>query len=937
MDVLSCEQELIHVPGAIQPHGAMLAAFADSLIVTHASANLAAFLGRAPEAVLGGPLAGAIGEAASRAMEALGSGDGSETDQVAAIPALRGCPLTLRGYRSGRHVCIDIEPLSSGIVPVSVTSVVRSVLASFRHAGTRQELCEFAVRGLKELTGYDRVLAYRFHDDLHGEVIAEAREDRLEPYLGLHYPADDIPSQARALYLRQRVGAIADSNYVPVPLLVAPSLDDGTPLDLTHSALRSVSPMHLQYMRNMHTAASLTIALSHGAHLWGMLVCHHTMPRVAGPEQRAIAEMIGQVTSLLLSSMGNAEFAADRLARSVTLSALTRQIAAPGPLPEALAAGATSLLALVDAAGALVRISGRLFPLGILPPLRAAERALAVLRPRAAGDVLAVDDLGTRYPELASCVDDGSGALLLPLASGPDDAILWFRPELSRSLSWGGDPDHKAKSQPDSGRLSPRTSFAAWVATVSGHSAQWTEADLALAREARRVIEAELAYRTRIELARLRDYDALTGLPNRHLLEEWLVHQRREAAGAAETDHALLFLDLDRFKVVNDTMGHPAGDELLVEVARRLVAAAEPDSRVARFGGDEFVLLCRNADREAPAALAERIRQAIEAPFEIEGRTCHVSVSVGIVYADETEGLDLVRAADMAMYVAKRGGGNRAMVFEPDLHERAVRQFELDRDMRQALAAGDEFVLVYQPIFTSVASGRELAGFEALLRWRHPRQGWLSPDLFIPLAEKTGLIQPLGDWVLAEALLQGLAFQKARPDLKLQMAVNVSAAQLGRPGFAAHVAAALRTRDFPAELLCLEVTESMLTDVAVSTVLIELRKLGVKVAIDDFGTGYSSLSYLVQLAADVVKLDRSFLEMVGGNPRGPEFVGAVVRLAHVAGKAVIVEGIETHAHLEIAIGAGADMLQGFLLARPLSPEAAQETLLGLEHGKSAAG
>jgi EAL domain-containing protein (putative c-di-GMP-specific phosphodiesterase class I) len=279
------------------------------------------------------------------------------------------------------------------------------------------------------------------------------------------------------------------------------------------------------------------------------------------------------------------------------------------------------------------------------------------------------------------------------------------------------------------------------------------------------------------------------------------------------------------------------------------------------------------------------------------------------------------------MYVAKQCGGNRAVVFEASLYERAVRQFELDRDMRQALTVGDEFVLVYQPIFAVSPVGRQLAGFEALLRWRHPRQGWLAPDLFIPLAEKSGLIQPLGDWVLTEACRQGRIFQAARPDLALQIAVNVSAAQLARPGFAADVAGVLQREGFPPEAMCLEVTESMLTDVAMSSVLVEVRALGVKVAIDDFGIGYSSLSYLLRLPADVVKLDRSFLEMAGGSTRGPDFVGAVVALAHVAGKVVIVEGIETASQLEMAIAMGADMLQGFLLARPLSVQAAEEAFL----------
>ncbi len=480
------------------------------------------------------------------------------------------------------------------------------------------------------------------------------------------------------------------------------------------------------------------------------------------------------------------EYASQRLARAITLKHLTQKIAAPKPLPQAMEAAASDLLALVDATGALVRIGGSVFALGVTPPLAAAEHALAVLRTAETEDV-AIDDLGLRHPELAACTRAGSGALLLPLGSGSDDAILWFRPELSQTLVWGGDPNHPAMVEPETGRISPRTSFAAWIATINGRSAPWTEADISLAREAGRAIEAEQVYRIKAELARLRDYDVLTGLPNRNLLEDWLVQASREARGAERVDDALLFLDLDRFKVVNDTMGHAAGDALLIEAARRMQAVAEPGNRVARLGGDEFVVFCRAADRTGTSLLAERLREAIEAPFEIAGRSCFVSISIGIAYSSDMAGLDLVRAADMAMYVAKQCGGNRAVVFEASLYERAVRQFELDRDMRQALSVGDEFVLVYQPVFAAVPDGRRLAGFEALLRWRHPRQGWLAPDLFIPLAEKSGLIQPLGDWVLTEACRQGKIFQAARPDLTLQMAVNVSAAQLARPGFAADV------------------------------------------------------------------------------------------------------------------------------------------------------
>jgi light-regulated signal transduction histidine kinase (bacteriophytochrome) len=292
------------------------------LRVTHASANLATILGRPAEAVLGRPLEEAIGAAALRAVLNAMSSDDAEPGRVHPLPVTDDGMFVLCANRSGHHICIDIEPVSPDTGQGPPIILAQSVLQTFRHATTRGELCALAVRGLKAITRYDRVMAYRFHEDGHGEVIAEAREESLEPFLGLHYPASDVPPQARRLYLRQSVGSIADASYQAVPLLIDSASDDGTPLDLTHSALRSASPIHREYMRNMNTAASLTIGLPRrqrpegketGPHdrdasdLWGMLVCHHATPRISGPAVRAVAGMIGQVVSLLLSSLGEAE------------------------------------------------------------------------------------------------------------------------------------------------------------------------------------------------------------------------------------------------------------------------------------------------------------------------------------------------------------------------------------------------------------------------------------------------------------------------------------------------------------------------------------------------------------------------------------------------------------------------------------------------------
>jgi diguanylate cyclase (GGDEF)-like protein/PAS domain S-box-containing protein len=499
-DTQPCESEPIQTPGAIQPQGALLAARADSLLVSHASANLAEILGVAAHAVLGRPLAQAIGEQACRALGDIGTGAGLAASRVHVRSGPGGALLHLQAFRCDGHVCVDIEPIPHEPPDNLPIVMVQSVLNTFQFAATGVELCELAVHGLKAVAGYGRVMAYRFGEDGHGEVIAEAREAHLEPFLGLRYPASDVPAQARQLFLRRPVGTIADARYTPVPLLVDPVLADGRPLDLTHSALRSVSPVHCEYMRNMGTAASLTVGVARGQHLWGMLVCHHEAPRRAGPALRAAAGTIGQVVSLMLSSLDESEALGRRLAQNETLRGVVEHLSGQMPLLDAFVAAQGGLLSLVGAAGAIVRLSGARVVLGRTPPAAAAEMALSRLQDLAQGEVLATDELGRRLPELAGFTQDGSGALWLPLAPGSDDAILWFRPELARTVAWGGDPAAHGRVDPVTARISPRASFAAWQETERGRSAPWTETDLSLALELRAAVQAEVAQRTKTAL-----------------------------------------------------------------------------------------------------------------------------------------------------------------------------------------------------------------------------------------------------------------------------------------------------------------------------------------------------------------------------------------------------------------------------------------------------
>ncbi len=410
-------------------------------------------------------------------------------------------------------------------------------------------------------------------------------------------------------------------------------------------------------------------------------------------------------------------------------------------------------------------------------------------------------------------------------------------------------------------------------------------------------------------------HDQLTGLPNRALLADRL----RQAAGSIErrgTGAVLLYLDLDNFKAINDRFGHPAGDALLTTVATRLQALARSGDTVARLGGDEFVVLAADlSDPDAAArSLAERIHLAMREAIPVGERQLHTSVSIGIapVLPDADPEVCLAQA-DAAMYQAKRGGPARYEAYNPVIGEDKRRSSQLTHELRVAHEQG-QLSVHYQPVFTFA---REVVGMEALLRWRHPELGSVTPDEFIPLLERSREIVPIGRWVLHEATRQCRSWQDDGLS-GLTVSVNVSARQLQDPDFPEDVQHALTLAGLDPECLVLEVTESALVmDMArIRTVMQRVRDVGVHIALDDFGTGYSSLLYLKGLPIDRLKVDRSFVSGLGSAGQDPTIVSTVVDLAHKLGLQVVAEGVETEAELQAVSEMGCDEVQGFLLGRP---------------------
>jgi diguanylate cyclase (GGDEF)-like protein len=384
---------------------------------------------------------------------------------------------------------------------------------------------------------------------------------------------------------------------------------------------------------------------------------------------------------------------------------------------------------------------------------------------------------------------------------------------------------------------------------------------------------------------------------------------------------AVLFLDLDRFKVINDSLGHGAGDELLTAVADRIGHNLRRHETLARFGGDEFVILCEDIfDDQDAVAVAERVLKSFTTPFHLDHGETTAAASIGIAVGldPEQEPEDLIRDADAAMYRAKAAGGGRLLLFDELTRERALARLHTEQAIRKALER-EEFRVFFQPEVS--ISGDRIIGLEALVRWEHPERGLVGPGEFIGIAEETGMIVPIGEWVLRDACRRAVEWQRRSPE-PLTLRVNVSARQLAGEGLPQTVADVIAESGIDPGRLCLEVTESVLIEDPELTIrkLSELKDLGVQIAVDDFGTGYSSLEYLRRLPVDCVKIDRSFVRGLPDSSEDSAIVSAVIELGHTLKLSVTAEGVETKEQLSNLQAAGCDTAQGFLFYRPEPPE-----------------
>jgi diguanylate cyclase (GGDEF)-like protein len=918
--------EAIRTPSAIQSHGILLAVRESDLRVVHISANAKEFLGISPVAALGRSLPDILGSPfVALIVEAVSEGRTSFSRRITvSLPAAGNVGVHMFAHRSDDLICVELEPTSEKQCWEVHAQRMEGVIEGLRRPETVSDLCVAAARELRNLTGYDHVMIYRIQSDHHGQVIAEDKVEQMPAQLHWHFPESEFPAQTRALYLRQRTLMVADVGAGPIPLLTHSELSQGAALDMTHCGLQSAPLARIECLKAMGVASSFTIALVHQEKLWGLVICNHRSSRLMAPEVRALCEVLGGIISMLIGVTESKESYAEHLSHRGTVDQLASLMPPGTLLAEVLSEHPSQFLGLLEAGGALAQFQGHSRLAGITPSL---EESLAMMKAMrgclSADGIVALDAVRETLPQFAHLANVASGALMISIGASQTDGILWFRPERVEAIRWGGSLAGGKSCNEEPRHLRANESLSGWRETQRGRARPWADVDTSTARDLQRILIATMLRHADVH-AQLSYVDALTSLPNRRVLLDRLAARRKAQPGNPDS---LIFIDIDRFKMVNDTLGHAAGDDLLIQVSRRLTECVGAQHLVARLGGDEFVVLCEDVALEAATLVAHRLISSFQHPFCLNGSPFHCMASVGLAPAGGagmSSVADVLHAADSAMYAAKQRGGNQFVIFESPLHEKLMRQMKLEQDIFLAMDR-QELKVHFQPQI-SVGNCR-LIGFEALSRWEHPLYGNIPPSEFIPMAERTGYISNIGSRVLFESLRQ-LSEWRKRHSPDLFMSVNISIKQLLSGDLVDVVKAALDVTRVPGEALHIEVTESLLMEKFNEMQLHELQSLGVQISIDDFGTGYSSLSYLHSLAIRELKLDRTFIEDVGTDERKTVLFGGIVNIAHLLGLTVVAEGIEMAAQFTQLQACACDVAQGYLFCKPISAETAERLFLG---------
>lgn len=1062
----NCQSEPIHQMGLIQPHGVLLVLSNESpRIVLQASDNLSVIFDLSDKNICGQPLSSFFDDVSitkiERLIETIGH-DNVITDQIRLIHQGRSEHIQVRLFRSGSLFGLELVNENNLISSERIKELLPLIENGLFVSELDLEISHYFVK-ISELvqsfSGFDRVMVYRFDENWDGIVIAESCLQQTDSFLGLHFPASDIPPQARRLYTINHIRHVADIDAQSVTL--SPGINPQTyePFDMTYSSLRSFSPVHIEYLRNMGVQASMSISILQNNQLWGLIACHHMSAKHLSNAAQEAAALIGRMASVKLSSFeANEQRKLINNAISV-IGEFVKHIATDSvnSLMEQLL---PNLMGVVYATGIATIVEGNLYNFVMTPAKDAIMDLLAWLKTQDNREVFSTHFLGSEFPPAEQYAQRISGLMAMPLSSDLRNCIIWFRTELPQTVTWAGSTEKLVQRDALGGlRLSPRQSFQAWTESKRGQSAHWSNTEqgiagmlsiilteglsqkyqLELILEKQKAAEAELKlaatafesqagimitdakgtivrvntafsnitgysaeeiigknprifksgkheadfYQTMwetllssgawdgeiwnkrkngiiypehltitavkdtdgkiknfvgsiIDITQMKEaqeaieklvyFDPLTGLPNRRFLIDRL-KQVMISSARSHNYAALLFIDLDNFKTLNDTLGHDQGDLLLQQVAARLTASIRKVDTVARLGGDEFVVILEELSKNQAksASLTEKVSNKIIAelakPYLLKDQQKYQSTpSIGVtLFHDHDVDLEeLIKQADIAMYQAKKDGRNRYRFFNPEMQSFIIARSSLEASLKLAIIH-NQLVLHYQP---QVNIHRDIIGAEVLIRWQHPQLGLLPPSEFIPLAEETDLISPIGLWVL-ETVCAQLVMWQSHPVLKnLQIALNVCPKQFRQADFVAQIQGLITRYAIKPQQIKFELTENILVENLDTTIesMHALKKLGISFSLDDFGTGYSSLQYLKKLPIDQLKIDQSFVRDIVIDTNDQAIVRTIIAMAQALDLNVIAEGVETEKQQKLLEQFGCRTYQGYLYCKPISVE-----------------
>jgi len=871
-----------------QPHGWVLVLDPERLRVVQASHNMEELTGRPAREAIGKSVKDLLGSRADEALQrAMGQADNDTVGPVDAFVTaeLRRFDVWLHGHWGAGGLVLEIEPATPAPDAARFLASVGNAIRRYRAAPDVAALTRAAAADLRRLTGYDRAVVVRMGGTAAAVVATDANPHR--PVRGGDAVALDlIAADNRHLLELNRLRLIADSMADAVPLVPDTNPVSGCPADLGRAVLRMPEADLILLARAAGIRSVLTISLMTGGHLWGLVWCDSLLPRRPPPAVRALCEAIGEIIAAQIAAIEDRALAAARVAATRVMGRIAAGLRGADNIVAACRGLAGELLSLFEADGLLVMVDGSASASGFSPP---ANRWLALLE---TGEGARQDGVTHAVGLHATDPHDANGV----------GAVLRI------DITAGGQ-----------------------LVLLRSRAGPWTLPQQEAAAELHRLLverHAEI-YRARaeVQLHRMAFYDPVTELPNRAFLMQEL--QRVMAVGQ---NAALLVITLDRFKALKSTLGEAGSDALMAAVARRLQECLGPGDQLARIDTGEYaVLMSAGNGGDAATMLFHTVREALKTPIALDGRDLFVTVSFGLVESAAAHGSadEVVRNAEIAAYEAEAGGGG-SRAFEAEMRARLTERYALYDKLRHAIYFGNAIQTHYQPI-VDLASG-DLLGFEALARWQDPERGFIPPVDFIPLAEETGLIVPLGNQVLVQACRNIARWNRGRQGRPLYVSVNLSPYQMdsSRLDLPRWVKGVLQLTGADPSHLVLEITESGLIAKAGQglTLLQNLRDLGVTLAIDDFGTGYSSLSYLQRLPVNMIKVDRSFVAGMDTAPKGTEMVKTIVQLAQVMGFSVVAEGIETDQQADRLRDLGCAKGQGYHYAKPLPPDQAAAMAAG---------